>query len=253
MHPWQRTFAKLERSETWPAKVLGSGDTWMPGSLGAGTRQDLQAPLHDEVRKPRDLFPVPLLRDDLGDTEGLSRSCQRRVLRRGHLLAEANRTITAGKILSAGDTFVGASEAVQAFVFYAILEMGRPPALTCTGALKQLRVADGYAVDQSVGALASYDPDRVSLPEPGWRPIPLYELWGSSGRERVDEFVRDQLLPPEVATVHVAECGVKRPYFDPLLRQPKNYSQFLRRLAAFNLIDFSLEAPREEIAHLLCA
>ena len=53
--------------------------------------------------------------------------------------------------------------------------MCRPPALTSTSAAK---FADGYVADQLLGAVAAYDPDRVSLPEPGW-PIPL----GPSGRE----------------------------------------------------------------------
>ena len=51
--------------------------------------------------------------------------------------------------------------------------MCRPPALTSTSAAK---FADGYVADQLLGAVAAYDPDRVSLPEPGW-PI----LWARAG------------------------------------------------------------------------
>ena len=83
----------------------------------------------------------------------------------------------------------------------------------------------------------------------GWKPIPLSDLWGPGGRERVDDFVRTQLLPPDVAQEeHVVACRVKRLYFDPRLKRGKAYPEFLRRMAAWNLVDFSFQEPREEVA-----
>ena len=99
-----------------------------------------------------------------------------------------------------------------------------------------------------MGAVASYDPDLVSLPGAVWTPIPLSDLRGPGGRERVDDFVRTQLLPPDVAQEHVVACGVKRLYFDPRLKCGKAYPEFLRRMAAWNLVDFSFQEPRQKVA-----
>ena len=232
------------------------------GLYEAGAGPDLQASLHAVGRRPRDFFPLPLHNNETFMPGSLSRKCARRVHRRLHVTDEVNYTLSALNSMfqapSAGedgllgdDSFVGTSVAqreVQAFVKDAILMMGQPPALSCAGALRQLRVADGYMDDQTVGSVANYDPEKVSLPSDGWKPIPLAELWGRNGRGRVDNFVRDQLLPPDVAQELVAASGVKQLYFDRRLKQRKVYAQFLKRMASSNLVDFSLSPPREEVA-----
>ena len=150
-----------------------------------------------------------------------------------------------------GYTFDGISEAqreVQAFVYDAVKNMGQPPALSHTGALRLLRAAGGYTDDQAVGTVAGYDPEKVSLPEPGWQPIPLSDLWGSNGRERVCDFVQHQLLPPDEAQEQVAKLGLRKLYMDPRLKDRRVYSRFLRRMQASHLVDFSLKKPCEEVS-----
>ena len=59
-------------------------------------------------------------------------------------------------------------------------EIGRPPNnLSGPGALKSLRAATDYANNQPIGALASFRIEDVSLPEPGWSPILLEQLWNN--------------------------------------------------------------------------
>lgn len=105
-----------------------------------------------------------------------------------------------------------------------------------------------YTDDQPVGSLASYDPEGISLPEPGWQPIDLAELWGANGRCMVNEFVRTKVLPPEEARVRLEECGVHKTYTDPMLRGGKTYFSFLKRLQDSGIIDFSLQPARENIS-----
>ncbi|CAE7239903.1 unnamed protein product [Symbiodinium sp. CCMP2592] len=218
-------------------------------------------PLHDLRRKPRDLFPLPFLQECGPPSRDVGRKCQRRALRRGHLVKEANLTIAAlNSMYQApaekdsylrGYTFDGASEAqreVQAFVYDAVVNMGQPPALSHTGALRLLRAAGGYTDDQAVGTVAGYDPEKVSLPEAGWQPIPLSDLWGPTGRERVHDFVRHQLLPPDEAQEQVAKLGLKKLYMDPRLKDRRVYTRFLQRMQASHLVDFSLKKPCEEVA-----
>ncbi|CAE7232165.1 unnamed protein product, partial [Symbiodinium sp. CCMP2592] len=179
----------------------------------------------------------------------------------GHVVKEANLTIAAlNSMYQApaekdsylrGYTFDGASEAqreVQAFVYDAVVNMGQPPAFSHTGALRLLRAAGGYTDDQAVGTVAGYDPEKVSLPEAGWQPIPLSDLWGPTGRERVHDFVRHQLLPPDEAQEQVAKLGLKKLYMDPRLKDRRVYTRFLQRMQASHLVDFSLKKPCEEVA-----
>ena len=215
---------------------------------GAHAGRDPKPLLHDLCRKPHDRFPLPLMDEFALAVMEVGRKSRRRVERKAHVVKEVNNTISAlnsmyeapgetNRFHAQGEDFVGISEAqqeVQRSVLSSVLEMGHPTGPSGTGALRQLRAVDGYAEDQTVGAVTSYDPDLVSLPGAGWKPIPLSELWGPGGRERVDDFVRTQLLLPDVAQQHVAACGVKRLYFDPrprtwltsLFRSPGSRSPF---------------------------
>ena len=60
-------------------------------------------------RKPRDIFPLPLLDDDLKPRAHLSRKVVRRVLVEGHLRREANHTLRSLNSMygcpTAGNTF----------------------------------------------------------------------------------------------------------------------------------------------------
>lgn len=136
-----------------------------------------------------------------------------------------------------------------AYIKKMVQQMGKPPSdLSCRGALQLLQAASGYTGDQPVGALASFNLEAVSFPSPGWRPIDLADIWGSDGQRKVNEFVSNELLPPEIAKTRLDAVGLKRPYCDPLLRQGKTYHEFLRRLSDSNLIDYSLQPAKERIS-----
>lgn len=125
--------------------------------------------------------------------------------------------------------------------------MGKPPDdLSGPGALRMLRTASGYVGgDQPTGSLALFDIEAVSLPEKGWAPVDLCALWGCDGRERMNDFICSQLLPPEESRVKLRASGVVRPYSDPLLRQGRLYHEFLKKLHEAGLIDFSTDAGVE--------
>lgn len=213
--------------------------------------------------KTRDLFPLPLLQDDAKPRPGLGRKCLRKALVEGHVRAEVNRTIRALNSMygcpNTGRVFVSLDEEVFGHgagqlhainrVVEAVQQVGKPPNdMTCSGAFSSLRAAEGYAEEPSVGALCSFNLGKISLPEPGWSPIPLEQLWGPNGRNLVDEFVNDQLLLPDEVGMRLKASGVARPYSDPLLNDQRVYGDLLKRLYSSGLIDFSLETAVEEVA-----
>lgn len=234
--------------------------------LDVGASQVHQgSPKLHAARKPRDLFPLPLLRDEAQISYGLSRKARRKQLWKGHLGCEVNHTIRAlnsmyggdgkqhrpGQFLIEEDVFGEGSaqwdciEHIESMVH----KMGKPPSeLTGRGALSSLQAASGYTGDQPVGSLASFNPEAISLPQSGWDPIDLADLWGDDGRSMVNEFVSTQVLPIEEASAKLEACGVKQPYSDPMLRQGKVYHNFLRRLHESKLIDFSDRPGKEKIA-----
>lgn len=199
-----------------PERAIGPGD--------GGTRSgDDTSEMHEPGgRKTRDIFPLPLL---LEPSDGLAVGCRKTMRRKQHqrhLVEETNRTIQALNLMFCGsgdrkrhfslDSHLFGEASAQwdslEFIEEMVKRMGKPPPdMTCQGALSMLRAAGGYTDDQPVGSLASYDPEGISLPEPGWQPIDLAELWGANGRCMVNEFVRTKVLPPEEARVRLEECG----------------------------------------------
>ena len=111
----------------------------------------------------------------------------------------------------------------------------------------KLRALGGDVEDQSAGALASYDPEGVSIPGDGWKPVDLGDLWGTDGGENVGDYVQRQLLPADEARSRLKSCGLVRPYSDPKLRDPKTYGEFVRRLLRANIVEIGLEPGSEEI------
>ena len=227
----------------------------LSGETGAGLTQQSKPYVHDEMRKPRDIFPLPLLKTGAVPQPVGSRKGYRKLLHARHVEDEVNHTIGSlnsmfgaqpeGAPFSLDDFCHGAAAAqvdslehIQCMVE----NMGKPPAdLSGPGAVKMLRTASGYADDQPTGS-------RVSLPEKGWEPVSLSSLWGCDGRERMNDFITSQLLPPNESGVKLRESGVVRPYSDPLLRQGRLYHEFLKKLHEAGLIDFSIDAGLEQIA-----
>lgn len=213
-------------------------------------------------RKCRDIFLLPtLLETSCGDNP-VSRKCHRRRLVSKHVEEEINYTIhslnsmygcgASGKpMISLDECLFGTAMAQYdslEFIEACVRAMGKPPVdLDRRGAFTMLQAASGYAEDQPAGSLASFNIEAVSLPDEGWTPINLVHLWGGNGQDILDDFVSNQLLPPETASIRLEACGVDRPYMDPMLRQGKQYHGFLRRLYASSLIDYSVKPGREQI------
>ena len=234
-----------------------------PAGDGAVSSGHDDSSMHAGDLRTRDLLPLPFVEREVAPHDGFSRGCQRRILRRRHRADEINRTIGALNSMFGGQgagndygsldyKLRGASGVQQEaldFVSKAVSAMGSPPeGLTCSEALRQLRATSGYVEDQATGALAPYVPGTVSLPEEGWRPIALDALWGQDGRESVGSYVQQQLLPADEARCRLRACGVGRPYGDPRLKHPRTYSDFVKRLAQSNLVDFSSDPGFESIA-----
>lgn len=73
-------------------------------------------------------------------------------------------------------------------IINSVREVGKPPTdLTSSGALNMLRAAEGYTDEPAVGSLCTFNLEKVSIPDPGWSPIPLDKLWGPGGCEFVDD------------------------------------------------------------------
>ncbi|CAK9007748.1 CRAL-TRIO domain-containing protein T23G5.2 [Durusdinium trenchii] len=102
-------------------------------------------------------------------------------------------------------------------------QMGKPPGgIDGRGALLQLQAASGYTDSQTVGEWASFT---------------LGGLWTILFHRR-----------PEIAKQRLSECGVDKPYSDPLLQHGKTYHDFLKRLHQSKLVDYSLQPGKEQIA-----
>ena len=226
------------------------------GGFGAAISQQQQPLLHDGGRKQRDIFPLPLLHEFGHDgLSNLSRQCRRRAEYRCHLETEVNHTIRCLNEMYGAPQAAGThGEAVAQrnaleFIEASVKQLGKPPTdLTASEALRLLRGASGYEDVQASGTVASFNLEAVSIPEAGWEPIGLHDLWGSNGRKIVDDFVQQQLLPPEEAKLNLDATGLGCTYWDPILRHRKTYAKFVKRLAASHLVDFSLSPVREEVS-----
>ena len=236
----------------------------MDGDLGVDSFHERHGPFARVARKQRDIFPLPKLDEFCGDRPLASRKVVRKHLVEEHVRKEVNHSIWAlnsmyGAAQHSGPCFISLEEEIfgvgasqlQAldYVKQSVHAVGRPPeGLTCSGAFESLRAAEGYMDEPAVGSLCSFNLGKVSLPEAGWEPIPLADLWGRNGREFVEDFVTSQLLPPQEVDARLKASGVLRPYSDPLLRQRSNYVALLQKLHGANLIEFSDEEVAENIS-----
>ena len=252
------SYAKGERGRrrTPPERDNGHG-------VGRSHVQEPSPPTACFARKPRDIFPLPLLSNSENVRPEGCRKTIRKHLVSQHVRREVNHTLRALNSMygcpDSGSTLISLEEelfghgAAQlkavSHVVQCVHDVGGPPeGLSCSGAFDMLRAAEGYSQDPAVGALCSFNLERVSLPEAGWEAIPLADLWGPDGREFVEDFVASQLLPPHEVEKRLKATGVQRPYSDPLLNVRSNYVMFLEKLFHSNLIEFSYEEPLENIA-----
>eukprot|EP00438_Fugacium_kawagutii_P031465 Skav222634 [mRNA] locus=scaffold10:187684:190948:+ [translate_table: standard] len=188
----------------------------------------------------------------------LSRKCQQRVGKRRHFEEEVNATISSlNRMYGAGGAgddgldhscglapSAGQLQCLE-FIEHAIAELGTPDGLGGSEALEELRVSTGYNDLPSMCPLASFDSELVALPSGGMKPVPLESLWGEGGQHEVEEFYRKRVLGPDDARAQLDACGVQRCYQDPKLNDPATYAGFLKRLLDLNLVEASLQPPKE--------
>ena len=134
-------------------------------------------------------------------------------------------------------------------IFNSVQAMGPPPSdLSSSEALRQLRAFDGYSDnDQVPCAVKSYIPSLLSLPDGGNQVLPVAGLLGEGGCEIVDEFVRSRVLQEKEARSNLDRAGVRECYSDPLLKDPKIYKDFVKRLADADLVEFTKDPPVERV------
>ena len=220
-----------------------------PGVFGRG---------HARRRCPRDTYPLPVPpKDDMVGTERrVCRAVARRVCRRrqrGHLVSDVVGSLNdlwCGS--GSGSAFAHerlslAQEHVLGRVESAVEAFGPPPPdLSGPGALEALRVSapDGYGSDAQ-GARAAYDSSLLSLPAEGTTPTPLEVLWGSGGRQFVEDFCDTHASPSSCVEAQLERLGLERGHTDLVVQRPHHWSQFLRRLQRCGVVEFCAEAPVE--------
>lgn len=212
----------------------------------------------DNRHVPRDLFPLPLVavREVPSDLKAGRKSRRRleRVFRSDQMvngcIKALNSLYSGGQLDSAKSSSAGMSLAQQTAVKHitnSVQQLGAPPDLTGAEALRQLRAFDGYGDDQAPCAVKPYDSSLLSLPEHGSKAVPLHQLLGEDGMDIVGEFIHSRLLDEGEAFKCLAKCGLRQCYSDPRLRIPSVYREFVCRLASADVVEFSLEAPRERV------
>ena len=210
---------------------------------------------HNEFRNTsRDLLPLPFIEEEVGVSRSLSRSCQRRIQRRQHKQHGVNQVVSSlNRMYSCGEEseprlqLSRGQDSSLEFIQACVQELGGPGDLGGSGALSALRVSGEYGEQPSSSTLASYDPALVSLPSGEVSPCDLAKLWGDGGQREVRTFIDEQLRPVNEAVQELQFSGPDRVYSDPKFRSHRCYVDFINRLNKLGLLDFSIEAPVEEV------
>ena len=77
--------------------------------------------------------------------------------------------------------------------------------------------------------------------------MPLDELLGGNGGAVVGEFIHSRLLVEDVARRKLRESGLRQVYSDPVLREPRAYRGFVKRLIEADIVELSEEVPVERV------
>ncbi|CAK0810952.1 unnamed protein product, partial [Prorocentrum cordatum] len=104
----------------------------------------------------------------------------------------------------------------------AVRRFGAPPeGLIGSGALEELRVLSDHAGENATVAPLDFDNiNSLSLPDGGFKPVPLDTLGGDAGRRIVERF-HDMMLPQSGCRARIESEGPRKLYTDPALRNPK--------------------------------
>ncbi|CAK0860328.1 unnamed protein product, partial [Prorocentrum cordatum] len=121
----------------------------------------------------------------------------------------------------------------------AVRRFGSPPeGLTGSGALEELRALSDYAGESATVAPLDFDNiNSLSLPDEGFKPVPLDALGGDAGR-KIAERLHGMMLSQSEGRARIESEGPGKLYTDPALRNPKLYVQLLRILERRNLLGF---------------
>ena len=110
----------------------------------------------------------------------------------------------------------GRSTAALAEISLAVSMMGSCPAeITPESASRDIHLATDYRGDTST--TVPLDVDKLSLPSAGTKPQALEFLLGACGREEVERFFTEHVMPFVEGSQALAEIGVTA-YSDPRLR-----------------------------------
>eukprot|EP00438_Fugacium_kawagutii_P012339 Skav221970 [mRNA] locus=scaffold195:898936:903000:- [translate_table: standard] len=202
---------------------------------------------------------MPLLQTESPCSASVSRKVRQRVGRRRHAVDEVNRTLDAlnqmygrpgvGRVFpdELPQSLSAAQQKVFEFVKHATSYVGKPPDVGGPEALLALRVSEGYEALPTCSPLGSYDPESISLPAGGGNPVPLATLWGDDGQQKVKEFSQHELLGADEVRCRLKESGVSRCYQDPKFNSAVIYSTFVQKLHDLNMVEYSLEPPKEQV------
>eukprot|EP00959_Pyramimonas_sp_CCMP1952_P469963 9495858-Pyramimonas_sp.AAC.1 len=87
--------------------------------------------------------------------------------------------------------------------------------------------------------LASYSEDLVSWPAAGTTPVSLESALQPADAAWLSDWGANVLRSPEETAQLRADLGLRRPYSDPALRDPKVYGRFLQLLFRRGMLQFS--------------
>ena len=184
----------------------------------------------------------------------LSRSVQRRVLRRKHEHDWASEAASALNEIGGFTTTPTAasvprvSKLASDWVETAVHAMGPPPeGLDGRGAFRELQAKHSYTGEAV--HVAPLDISLLSLPGSS-RPRELSSLL-ERGADEVQAFIASSVLPKEQAAARMSEEDIpRRPYLDLVLYQPRRYEELLRAMGSCGMIEWAL--PCEEQVGLFC-
>ncbi|CAK0825859.1 unnamed protein product, partial [Prorocentrum cordatum] len=193
------------------------------------------------VQVPRDLFPLPELEVEHLQDHSVSRSVQRRVLKRSAVGAEVNRTIKALNALdghltpSSSPPSLCQREAIQ--FIRSVHDAAEPPQgdYGSEGAVRALLGTDSAYGGEST-LVQSYDRNLLSIPHVGAEPVPVKEMLPPKVRCCLEDLNNILLDDQEWGAVCERADPIEL-YMDPKLRYSKKaYFQFVRDCHSAGLI-----------------
>lgn len=205
----------------------------------------------------RGVFPLPMPATErsLLNQPKFSRRCSRRLKCREHVDAWVDDMVISLNSMFLGKEFMAnsslnvkpnqAQQLCLGRLRDSVLRLGRPPEdVTGLGALRELQAAEGYSGEPA--ALARFQRELLSLPVAGSVAPSLDTILGPRAQE-IFETLRSKLHNSQDVATRKQECGLKAPYYDPVLRSCRGeYVSFVQQLDDANLIEFRTEV-REHV------